>query len=122
MGKDLKFTMLLDFYGEMLTEKQRNVIELYYDEDLSLSEIAESSKITRQGVHDSIKRGEQLLHDLEEKLGLVEKFLKYNELLDTIDLLAKEIYEESTTYSYPRTISNRAEEISKCVKESKEVV
>ncbi len=68
VAKNLEISLLLDFYGDMLTEKQRNVVELYYNEDLSLSEIAAHSRITRQGVRDSIKRAEGILLDLEESL------------------------------------------------------
>ena len=56
MAKNLEISFLLDFYGDMLTDKQRDVVELYYNEDLSLAEIAAHSGITRQGVRDSIKR------------------------------------------------------------------
>ena len=122
MSKDLNIALLLDFYGEMLTEKQRDMVELYYDEDLSLGEIAETVKITRQGVRDSIKRGEQQLYELEEKLGLVNKFLKYNELLGKIENYANEINIESTTYNYSRGISTRAQMIMERVKESKEII
>lgn len=59
--KNLDISVLLDFYGDMLTEKQREVIGFYYNEDLSLSEIGEFEGITRQGVRDSIKRGEAVL-------------------------------------------------------------
>ena len=58
MAKNLEITVLYDFYGDLLTEKQQEVIELYYNEDLSLAEIASLSGITRQGVRDSIKRAE----------------------------------------------------------------
>lgn len=122
MSKDLNITLLLDFYGEMLTDKQRDVIELYYNEDLSLGEIAETQKITRQGVRDSIKRGEQQLHELESKLNLANKFLKYSELLEKIEAYANDINEESTTYNYSRKISTRAQLIIDCVKESKEII
>lgn len=74
MAKDLRITFLLDFYGEMLTEKQREVVEAYYNEDLSLAEIAEEKKITRQGVRDAIKRAEQQLIDMEDRLGLAKRF------------------------------------------------
>ena len=56
MAKNMEIAFLVDFYGDMLTEKQRDMIELYYDDDLSLSEIAENEGITRQGVRDSIGR------------------------------------------------------------------
>ena len=107
MPKNLDVTMLLDFYGEMLTDKQKDMIELYYNEDLSLGEIAETAHITRQGVRDSIKRGEQQLFDLESKLGLVKKFRQYNEILEKINELAGAINDESTTYNYSRNISNK---------------
>ena len=67
-------SMLLDFYGELLTEKQRECYDLHYNEDLSLSEIAEQLSISRQGVWDNIRRAEQSLTDIEEKTGLVERF------------------------------------------------
>lgn len=122
MAKDLNIALLLDFYGELLTEKQRDMIELYYDEDLSLGEIAETAKITRQGVRDSIKRGEQQLFEYEEKLGLAAKFQKISDLLEKIDNLANDINKESTTYNYSRNISIRAEMIMECVKESKDII
>ena len=74
MAKDLRITFLLDFYGDMLTEKQREVVECYYNEDLSLAEIAEEKGITRQGVRDGIKRAEQQLLETEERLGLAKRF------------------------------------------------
>lgn len=67
--KNLVFSILLDYYGPALTEKQREILTLYYDEDLSLAEIAETYGITRQGVRDAIKHGEATLTDLESKLG-----------------------------------------------------
>ena len=74
--KDLQVSLLLDFYGEILTKNQRDVLELYYDEDMSLSEIAAHSHISRQGVRDSIKRGEATLFDMESKLKMAERFNK----------------------------------------------
>ena len=74
MAKDLRITFLLDFYGDMLTEKQREVVECYYNEDLSLAEIAEEKGITRQGVRDAIRRGSDELLLLEQRLALREKF------------------------------------------------
>ena len=63
-----RMTMLFDFYGELLTDRQKEFFDLYYNEDLSLSEIAENEGISRQGVRDGIKRGEQILQEMEEKL------------------------------------------------------
>ena len=76
MSKNLAISDLLDLYGPMLTDKQRDVIELYYNQDLSLAEIAEHEQITRQGVRDNIKRGEAFLLEMEEKLHFAEKFKK----------------------------------------------
>ena len=67
-GKDLGFSILLDYYGMVLTEKQRNILTEYYNDDLSLAEIAENYGITRQGVRDAIKHGEATLMEMEEEL------------------------------------------------------
>lgn len=76
MEKNLQYSALLSIYGELLTEKQLETMEYYYDEDLSLGEIAENTGISRQGVRDFIKRAEELLDTYEEKIGLLKK-LKY---------------------------------------------
>lgn len=91
MAKNLEITMLYDFYGDLLTEKQQEVIELYYNEDLSLAEIAAHSGITRQGVRDSIKRAEFQLNDFEEQLGLAQKFRDISHTLEEITKNALEI-------------------------------
>ena len=72
--KNLKLAYLLDFYGEVLDEHTRSVIKAYYDDDLSLSEIAEGVGISRQGVRHVIKKGEEQLSFLEERLGLAEHY------------------------------------------------
>lgn len=74
-------SLLLDFYGELLTEKQRECYDLHYNEDLSLSEIAQQAGISRQGVWDNIKRAEASLNDIEEKTGLVRRFQETREAL-----------------------------------------
>lgn len=84
MAKDLRITFLLDFYGEMLTDKQREVVEAYYNEDLSLAEIASEKNITRQGVRDAIKRAEQQLLEMEDQLGLAKRFKDVQEGLARI--------------------------------------
>jgi len=80
MSKNLSFSSLLDTYGEFLSEKQKLVCELYYNDDLSLSEIAENEGITRQGVNDLIKRAEVQLYDLEDKYHYSERFMRLKEL------------------------------------------
>ena len=74
MAKNLDVIMLFDIYGEMLSEKQRDFITYYYDDDLSLAEIAENEGITRQGVRDAIKRAEFQLFEFETHLGLKRRF------------------------------------------------
>ena len=76
MAKNLDLVLLLDCYGELMTDRQRDVAELYYNDDLSLSEIADDMGITRQGVRDLIKRAEGNLQTFEEKLGLHKRFVE----------------------------------------------
>mgnify|MGYP003184434587 CR=1 FL=1 len=74
MAKDLEMGYLLDFYGEVLTQKQREMLRQYYNDDLSLSEIGENFGITRQGARDAIKHGETTLKELEEKVGFAARY------------------------------------------------
>ena len=89
MPKNLEISFLLDFYGDMLTEKQRSMVEYYYNDDLSLSEIAENEGITRQGVRDAIKRAEGQLLEMEERLSLASRFRRMQEELETVQECAK---------------------------------
>lgn len=91
MSKNLNMALLLDFYGEMLTEKQRTFISYYYNDDLSLAEIAANEGITRQGVRDAIKRAEGQLINMEERLGLVTRFENTKSGLGEIIELSEEI-------------------------------
>jgi predicted DNA-binding protein YlxM (UPF0122 family) len=84
MGKNLYISSLLDVYGEFLSEKQRKITEHYYNDDLSLSEIAENEGITRQGVSDLIRRTEAQLTAFEEKCCYCKRFLKLKELAGNI--------------------------------------
>ena len=95
MEKNVKVSLLFDFYGELLKPSGRNAVDLYYNEDLSLSEIAAQTGITRQGVRDSIKRCEQQLFELEEKLGLFKRFVQLEGGLDRIASLSEQIYQSS---------------------------
>lgn len=73
MENNVKISILLEIYGNLLTEKQKTLLENYYNNDLSLSEIAENEKITRQAVRDNLKKGENKLFEYEEKLGFMKK-------------------------------------------------
>ena len=79
-----RMALLYDFYGDVLTERQKEFYDLYYNEDLSLSEIAENSGITRQGVRDVIVRAEAILTDLEDKTGLIKRFHAMHKQLQQI--------------------------------------
>ena len=79
--KDLSLTILFDIYGGLLSANEKDAFEYYYCDDLSLSEIAEIMKMTRQGVRDNIVRAEKLLRDCEEKLGLKKIFSETERLL-----------------------------------------
>ena len=111
MAKDLHITFLLDFYGDMLTDKQREVIECYYNEDLSLAEIAEEKGITRQGVRDAIKRAEQQLIEMEERLGLAKRFRTVQEELAAICDRALQIEAENERNGGNYTIRENVEAI-----------
>ena len=74
-----RMALLYDFYGDMLTDRQKEFYDLYYNEDLSLAEIAENCGITRQGVRDVIVRAEAILTELEDKTGIVRRFLRMKE-------------------------------------------
>ena len=81
MEKSVHISMLLEMYGKLLTDKQQDVIDLYYNQNLSLSEIAEELNITRQGVRKSLIDAENRLFDIEEKLGLLKEKLERNEVI-----------------------------------------
>ncbi len=110
MEKILERTLLYDFYGELLTEHQRQVYEDVVFGDYSLSEVAEADGISRQGVHDLIKRCDRLLAGYEEKLGLVAKFEETKQMVREIQDLARE-YEQTGDGECVRRIGTIAQEI-----------
>lgn len=91
MEKKLEVSLLLDFYGELLKPSGRQATDLYYNDDLSLSEIAQELGITRQGVLDKIRRSEQQLYELEQTLGLMSRFRELEQGLDAISQTAQAI-------------------------------
>lgn len=112
MAKNLEISLLMDFYGEMLTEKQREVIDYYYNDDLSLGEIAANEGITRQGVRDSIKRAEFQLLEMEERLGLAKRFREIQGGLEQIMESARQIQEYNDQYLYSHEITEGIQKIS----------
>ncbi len=91
----LKTTLLYDFYGELLTDKQKEIYELFYQNDMSLSEIAGELAISRQAVRDQLKRTEKILSDYEDKLRLVERFMANKSSAVRIRKLIDELEEKS---------------------------
>ena len=87
LEKISRVVLLKDFYGPLLTDKQQNVLNLHYENDLSLSEIADDMKTSRQAVYDMVKKAESLLEQYEQKLGLVERFQIMRERLNELSSL-----------------------------------
>lgn len=110
MSKDLSISVLMDFYGELLTQKQKDSLELYYDRDYSLAEIAEDMDISRQGVRDFIKRGEKQLYDFEEKLEMVKKYnnisSNISKLEELISIISDDINVKKKAIDIIETIKN----------------
>ncbi len=115
MSKNLNVAVLLDFYGNMLTDKQRDAIDLYYNQDLSLSEIAEHQEITRQGVRDSIKRGEVYLFELEDKLHLFDQYIETLKAFQEIGYVADRIARENDAVHHSRAISDNIDQIKRVI-------
>ena len=86
-----RMTMLFDFYGEILTQRQKEFFDLYYNEDLSLGEIAENCGISRQGVRDVIVRAEAAMQEIEDKTGLIRRFMQMQPKLAAIEEAAQQI-------------------------------
>ena len=86
-----RMTMLYDFYGDLLTDRQKEFYDLYYNEDLSLAEIAQNYGITRQGVRDIIVRAEASLQEIEEKTGLIFRYHKMQTAIESIEQTLNEI-------------------------------
>lgn len=111
-NKDIHISLLLDFYGDVLSDRRRQATSLYYNDDLSLAEIAEITGISRQGVRDSIKKSETELMLLEEKLGLAKRF----------EELKAELGNISTSLSSVKTDNRETDEkLGEIVKRLKEL-
>ena len=111
MDEIFKQSLLYDFYGELLTEHQKEIYEQFIVDDLSLSEIAKDAGISRQGVHDLIKRCNKILEEYEEKLHLVERFLSVKEKVHQIDELLAEAEENQLIQKIRKISSEIIEEL-----------
>lgn len=114
--KIIEMGLLFDFYGKLLSDTQYIVVKNYYLRDLSLSEIANNLDISRQGVHDALKRSEKKLYLYEEKLKLVEKFQRNREKIKNIVKYIDELQEHEQTPSAGKADQN-IENIKKMVKD-----
>lgn len=107
-----RMAMLFDFYGDMLTERQREFYDLYYNEDLSLSEIAENYGISRQGVRDVIVRAETTLTELEDKTGIIRRFHVMQDQLKNVQRAVTDIGQRNTQQYQDEEIENLVKEIN----------
>lgn len=118
-GEDMKnqayrMALLFDFYGEMLTERQKEFYDLYYNEDLSLTEIAENYNMSRQGVRDAIVRAEATLEELEEKTGIIRRFQERAAQLKELSDVAKAarvVNSDPTVEDYLRRIQDLCDKL-----------
>ena len=108
--KNLNIGYLLDFYGDLLSERKRSAIEMYYNEDLSLAEIAQEIGISRQGVHETIKKSEEDLLFYEEKLGLAKRFLMVEKYTNELARLSEE-------HELPKDIADTIKELTYAVRQ-----
>lgn len=112
MEKNVTVSILLDIYGKVLTDKQQDVLDLYYNENLSLAEIAEEIGITRQAVHDCIVKGEKKLFNLEEKLGIMKKLDNQEKQLQKILLELSQIQQKDSDKHINDIIENVVRELN----------
>jgi UPF0122 protein GK1195 len=112
-----KTSMLFDIYGGLLTDKKKRVMEMYHEDDMSLSEIAEELEVSRAAVHDSLRSAERLLCSYEDKLGILADYFRKEKLADELrtyisearDLLAKDMAERKSKDELDRCLAKAAE-------------
>ena len=108
MNEIVRLSMLLEIYKDLITEKQKNVLNLYYNQDLSLAEIADEYGISRQAARDNIKNGEKNLLDYESKLGLLDKRIRSSNIFDEINL---ELSKNEVNKEVIKKLKNKLKEI-----------
>ena len=112
MEKNIKVSMLCQIYGKLLTEKQLEILTDYYNNDLSLSEIAENNNITRQAVRDIIKKGENKLFELEEKLSFMKKMMEQEKVLQEVLNELTKLQDESSDKKVEKILNHVRKELS----------
>ena len=112
MDKNVKISILCDLYGKLLTKKQYEFLNDYYNNDLSLSEIAENNSITRQAVRDIIKKGEKKLFEYEEKLLFMKRMLKQEEKLEKVLSELTKIQKDSSDKKVAKILESIKKELN----------
>ncbi len=115
MEKNMEISLLFDFYGQLLSEKQHEAVLLYVNDDLSLSEVATEMGITRQGVRDLVKRSEAELYEYERKLGLLRRFEEVEKSAQSILLLSAEV--ENSSDPQMKLLGSRIKQLAKALTE-----
>lgn len=109
--KIIEISMLYDFYGQLLTEKQKEIFALYHEDNFSLAEIAREVGISRQGVHDALKKAEKALQEYEEKLKLIKKFSYTQKAVEDIDNAIDALIDENKSNENLRMKLNKIKTI-----------
>lgn len=122
MERFAEMALLADFYGPLLTEKQRTIWDLHYEQDLSLVEIAEAEKISRQAVYDLLKRTEKILRGYETKLGLVHRFwleqAKLTEVKEQLQVFTEGDFTNRQAWERCQEVCNRINDVFNVVESS----
>ena len=114
-----KTSMLFDIYGGLLTDKKKRVMEMYHEDDMSLSEIAEELEVSRAAVHDSLRSAERLLRSYEDKLGILDDYLRKEKLADELRAHISEARELLTMDMAERKSKN---ELDRCLAKAAELI
>lgn len=121
LNRVIRIGLLYDFYSSLLTEKQKEYLNIHYLQDLSLAEIAEQSGTSRQAVHDILRRAEQTLEEYEAKLGLLRKYQKERRLLREIGVLLNNLPEDAGILSEIKAIAEKLKEFDVILEDFREV-
>ena len=110
-------SLLYDFYGNLLTDRQKQIMMLYHEENLSLAEIAQELEISRQAVHDALKKAESVLVGYEENLSLVQKFMKSEKTISRIEEMITELESDLSANKSTAKINEKIKEMRKIIDE-----
>jgi hypothetical protein len=117
VNESVEIALLLDFYGQLLTQKQFEILDLHYNNDFSLSEIGEQYRISRQGVYDSVKKGKDALRRYEDMLGLVKRFSRHEETLRIVLSRLKKLQNDDSNIKSNEIIDFCVAELEKIMNE-----